>query len=509
MCAWLLCLPGAAWDAQAAAGKAEFPEAYRIAVEFSEFLRTDSEREAKYKERIAIRLAEDGFFSQAVDLLGGVSMSEWRRPQGMAGVAAIAAQAGEMDLARELTGRASAEIELHGDWRRARVAAEVVAALGEQGRFEEARPLWATLEGHDGERDYAAGRLCAAAARLNRSDAWGELSGGDGAGKSSGLVTSEANALVNAAAWCQTRGDAGRAKEFAARARGLAEGLLAWDGSGLMAEVATQLRMSGLQDDARAMLDEAETVALALPDGVAWKAQNLVRVADALLGFGDRDRAGALLEVAARQPALLQPLERGESAAAVAYGYQRLHGGDEAARRWLAAAEVALKDVTHHRVRSMSVIDTCLAMGKAGVAPSESVRACLGQVRAIVERDVAAWEKEFGPPKKILPPGVPTTRGHGRRAVDAPAGPSGQKLRSSMHHDAFHNKHLNRWLCGCRLKAALRAQDHGGVRSAAFRQPGSTRCLRMQEAGRARAGGGVGPESQSARCCHTNVTEWA
>ena len=282
-------------------------------MDFGEFLQTDFEREAKYKERIALRMAEDGLLRQAADLLAGVSMGEWRRPLGMAGVAAIAAQAGEADLARELTGRAVSELGLHGDWRRARVAAAAVAALGEQGRFDEARPMLSALEGHEDERSYAISRLCAAAARLNRADEWNQVPDGAATEKSAGLVTSEANALVSAAAWCQTRGDAERAKQLVLRARGLAEGLRAWDGSGLLAEVATQLRLANLEDDAEAMVDEAEKVALALPDGMAWKAPNLVRVADSLFGFfGDGDRARALLEVAARQPGLLQPLEREE-----------------------------------------------------------------------------------------------------------------------------------------------------------------------------------------------------
>jgi hypothetical protein len=327
---------------------------------FASAIESDEKDRARAQEAVALERATAGDPDGAAVEAGRVE--GWRQGVAYAEVAAEMARRGRPDDARVLLAQAEGVRSRTEGWQGVRVESHILWArtlLGDPSVTQEAAAELAasdkqysgkagaaaavTLARH-GRVDEALEALAGVDAEFDPESAWWKFHGHVEASRVGALSKKDRRRLL----------DGGRAA---------ASELAPWQRAENLPALAAEYRKAGRKRDARACLEEAETIATGISDREPLKGPIVAEVARGWAAQGDPARARRLLGTADpsvdRVPAIEQPAVLANLA-----GAWNAAGDDVQAGRLLDEALTRAAALENARPRALAVVEICRAMAR-------------------------------------------------------------------------------------------------------------------------------------------------
>ncbi len=349
----------------AAAGQAAFDWAFRLASAIA----SDANDRSMAEELAVLDMGLYGALDEAIRRADEVD--GWRRGVAYAELAKMLIAGGRIEDAKALLDKARGVRVATQGWQGPRIDAHVAQAAALLGDEAAGAALTRVFDPND--RQYfgrpAATRAAALAAKGDFDGAMALLRPLDGSQDED-------------VAWWRTAGyvDVAQATPLApaqravalAAARTSAAGIPGWrraEALGRVAKACAEMKQTG---PLRAVLEEAETIALGLdPDVATLRAPLLAETARGWARAGDAERAARLLaEAEATAPRAL-PTERPALFADVANGWHAAGEADRARDAWETAFRIT-EGLVNARPRALAAVEIARAYGRAGIALDEA-----------------------------------------------------------------------------------------------------------------------------------------
>lgn len=348
-------------------------EALDYAFRFASAIDPDPKDKAKAQEDVVRELSMiDALFDAALER--AASVEGWRRGVVYADLATIAAERGDVELARKLIGRAEAVRSGVKGWQNPRIAAHIAKALAAMGDKDRSREVASHLAEEDPQQ-YTGRAVATSAVALARQ---GDF---DGAMKNLAALEDEGDVYI---AWWRWQGymDLSRMDSLTVEqrlealeaAREAAEGVAGWKQAQTLQTAAEELLEFGKKKPARESLKKADAIVEALPDTHPAKTPMLAMQARAWSKLGNSERANTLLEQAEALVPETLVIEQPAIYGYIGGTYWDIGDEKEAWRLFDQALESA-KSLVNARPRALAVVAICRTLGRHGVPLNETTRA--------------------------------------------------------------------------------------------------------------------------------------
>lgn len=346
--------------------------------EFASAIASDEKDRARAQEAVTLERAMTGDPDGAAVEAGRVE--GWRQGVAYAEVAAEMARRGRSDEARALLARAEAVRSRTEGWQGVRIESHILWARTLSGdpsvTPEAAAGLAASDKQYSGKAGAAAAVTLARHGRVN--EALEALAGVDAA-------------FDPESAWWKFHGhlEASRVgtlskkeqRRFLEGGRAAATELAPWQRAENLPTLAAAYRKAGRKKEARACLEEAETIAVGLSDREPLKGPLVAEVARGWAAQGDPARARRLLSSLDASVEKVPVIEQPAVLANLA-GAWKAAGDAAGAARYLDDALARAEALENARPRALAVVEVCRAMARFGLELTPERESRLETLRA-------------------------------------------------------------------------------------------------------------------------------